>query len=173
MAVLHEQRYLLGFKRSEPLDALADSDVAKLVYRDNISIKHAGRNRLSHEVQSLANSTDTVSLYGKRNQNPMDKLTALGGPLSKALTAYLLEVSKRDVSLIFAVNKSLVGHHLHMVEASYPSQVKQSGHAIKFSFVFLFCRYSITKMLMQLQCRNSPIPTLEDLACFFSFFYPR
>ena len=104
-----------------------DSDVAKLVYRDNVQVKHCSKKRLSQEVQSLTDSAGPVALYERNAANPKEKLNMLGGPLSKALTAYLLEVSKRDVTLIFSLKKTLLGKHLRNVELSYPSQTHRSS----------------------------------------------
>ena len=109
------------------MDLPTDSEVAKLVYRDNIRIKHACRKRLSDEMQTLSEIAPPTALYDKTYSSSKDKLNRQGGPLSKAFTAYLLEISKRDASLVFSIDKHLVGEHLRTIEKSYPSMRKQQS----------------------------------------------
>lgn len=80
-------RHLMGMKPSQSLkDALAgfgDGDIAKLVYRDHIKLKHASRKRLADEIEA---QPPIVSLRG--NRVDQDQTSE---PLSKALVAHLLE----------------------------------------------------------------------------------
>ena len=68
------------------LDGFSDSDVAKLVYRDNIKVKHGGRKRLAEEISS---KPPVASL--RANKDALEDRDE-AEPLSKALVAYLLEV---------------------------------------------------------------------------------
>ena len=83
-------RHLIGLKPSPMLNAmlsrLSDSDVAKLVYRDNIKIKHGNRKRLATEIAGKP----VASLRDRENQNN-DEDAADSDPLSKALVAYLVQ----------------------------------------------------------------------------------
>ena len=68
------------------LSRLSDSDVAKLVYRDNIKIKHGNRKRLATEIAGKP----ATSLRDRDNQNN-DEDADDSDPLSKALVAYLVQ----------------------------------------------------------------------------------
>ena len=83
-------RHLIGLKPNPQLDMVlqtfSDADVAKLVYRDNIKLKHGSRKRLGDE---LASKPPHPSLRPSR----ADAIAGANDPepLSKALVAYLLE----------------------------------------------------------------------------------
>ena len=80
-------RNLLGLKPSEQLNQLSSSDLAKLIYRDNIAVKHSSRKRLAEEVASKMPET-TLAVQEKQSSKP-----GAGGPLTRALKDYLLYVS--------------------------------------------------------------------------------
>lgn len=72
---------------------LSDSDLAKIIYRDDISIKHGGRERLAQELEDKAN------LSSKRVDSEQTAIcdtkarTSESGALSKALVQYLLKAT--------------------------------------------------------------------------------
>ena len=70
---------------------LTESDIAKLVYRDNIKLKHSSRKRLADEIS--AKEPAVASLRDRyRFTDDQDPQQDDHEPLSKALVAYLLEV---------------------------------------------------------------------------------
>lgn len=88
------------------LNNYSDSDIAKLIYRDNIRLKHACRKRLGTELESkpvLASLRQTRTEAIAEADAPE--------PLSKALVAYLIEaggtrgiIHPSEVSTLFPVN---------------------------------------------------------------------
>lgn len=81
-------RHLIGMRPCVQLNGLADSDIAKLIYRDSIRLKHASRKRLADEISAKP------SLPFARERNKTDaenRAVEDQHPLSKALVAYLLE----------------------------------------------------------------------------------
>lgn len=68
---------------------MSDSDIAKLIYRDNIRLKHASRKRLSDEISE---KPALPSVRDRRNDH--DLQIEDQHPLSKALVAYLLEAGR-------------------------------------------------------------------------------
>lgn len=67
--------------------ALPDSELAKLLYRDNISLKHASRDRLNKELHDKMEASAPV-YQAPALQNAPDQR----GALSKALVQYLMKV---------------------------------------------------------------------------------
>ena len=65
---------------------MSGAELAKLIYRDNVTIKHASRKRLADEMiqKSLA---VPVPLEGCNVKQP-----GAGGPLTRALKNYLIFV---------------------------------------------------------------------------------
>ena len=115
MILIHpDSRHLLQFKDRAPLDTLKDSEVAKLVYRDHVQVKHSSRKRLSAELEAIQESCAPLALYDKAG----NKLHNLGGPMSKAFAVHLVELCKRNLGLVFSLSKDLVGEHWRDVRAS-------------------------------------------------------
>ena len=82
-------RSLLGMQPTEYLMGLPDAELAKLIYRDDITIKHASRQRLADELQDKADGS-------AKNPEKMavcdtNEKTQGAGALSKALVQYLLK----------------------------------------------------------------------------------
>lgn len=89
---LHTFRKLLGITPSQQLMALADSEIAKLLYRDTIAIKHGNRQRLANELQALSDQWDEAGRNGNLPLCDAKEKPQHGGPLSKALVQYLVKV---------------------------------------------------------------------------------
>lgn len=76
------------------LEAMTLGELSRLVYRDNVQVKHSARKRLHEEVQSKTRKLEhSLPQYG------LNKLSILGprhdlkvDPMSKLLVQYLLEV---------------------------------------------------------------------------------
>lgn len=81
-------RHLLGLQPSAQFRRITNSEIAKLVYRDNINLKHGPRKRLAKELEvKMAAGDDAPALRDKKV-----KEVKTPNPLSKALTDYLLQV---------------------------------------------------------------------------------
>lgn len=157
-------RHLLGFNGRGALDHLPDGEVAKLLYRDAIPVKHSSKKRLANEMDSIALEGESLALYQKTSILPKDKLSMQGGPLSKALCAYLLEVSRRDPSLVFSVERKLLGNRIRMVELSYPSLVDrgsfQAYETIKYFFISFYNFVTCHRVIIRLNRIVSVTPVL-------------
>ena len=68
----------------EALSALSEAELAKLIYKDNIKLKHASKKRLARELEAGARDLPEM-----RGQKPADKKFA--SALTKSIIAYLLE----------------------------------------------------------------------------------
>lgn len=87
-AILQKIRHLLGLQPSVQFNRITNSQMAKLVYRDNINLKHGSRKRLANELEvKMAAGDDAPALRDKKV-----KEVKTPNPLSKALTDYLLQV---------------------------------------------------------------------------------
>lgn len=108
---------LLGMQPTEYLMGLPDAELAKLIYRDDITIKHASRQRLADELQDKADGS-------AKNPEKMavcdtNEKTQGAGALSKALVQYLLKVSRVKPDAIFAWDaRSMEGVGLTTVDAA-------------------------------------------------------
>lgn len=84
MVHLNPGRKLLGLRECDAFDQLPDSDIARLIYRDHVAVKHSTRKRLSEEIQGL--QVEQPVEDGADNRSNL-----AAEPLSKALKDYLLE----------------------------------------------------------------------------------
>lgn len=65
---------------------MPDCDIPKLLYRDNVTLKHASRKRLADEIQSIAADPDAPAPRERKKPRSFS-----GGPMSKALVEYLMK----------------------------------------------------------------------------------
>ena len=96
-------RHLLGMVECPALNALSEAELAKLIYKDNIKLKHASRQRLALELEDAARDLPEM-----RGQKPSDKKPA--SALTKSLISYLLEARK---TVLAAVSAYLVSAGKH------------------------------------------------------------
>ena len=120
-------RHLIGLRPTPQLnlvlDAFSDSDVAKLIYRDSINLKHGCRKRLASEIASKPALPSLRDNQMKEDENSKDL-----EPLSKALVAYLLEVVKRKwmESFLFDVRiGDICGKNCALISSFSPTGERQ------------------------------------------------
>ena len=83
-------RNLLGLRACDAMDWMSGAELSKLLYRDNVVVKHGSRKRLACEMSQKA--SETKSLLGIEDAKKTPQ-AGLGGPLTRALKNYLLFVS--------------------------------------------------------------------------------
>lgn len=89
-------RHLLSLSDNQFLDKLSDSDIAKLLYRDHLKVKHSTRKRLAGEIaekEKQLSIADKSHAAVKDRQCDKPNVTSVQHPLTKALKEYLLRVS--------------------------------------------------------------------------------
>lgn len=87
MQIETSSRSVLGLSPVPELMALPDPELAKLLYRDSISLKHASRDRLNKELHDKMEQSAPVSQQPALRDDQEQR-----GALSKALVQYLLKV---------------------------------------------------------------------------------
>ena len=70
--------------------SLPDADLAKLLYRDEISIKHGSRSRLAEELEKKQERSASSAV--QTGQQAITEGKETFGALSRALVQYLLKV---------------------------------------------------------------------------------
>lgn len=105
-------RNLIGINApNHVINSMSSSDLAKLIYRDNVAVKHASRKRLAQEMADKSYAVD-LSLGLEDTKDP--PVAGAGGPLTRALKNYLLYVSwhtLRRPDVFLTLEMSTSNHH--------------------------------------------------------------
>ena len=94
-------RNLLGLQASDSINGLSGAELSKLIYRDNVTVKHAPRKRLAEEMAHK--SFDAQDIEATEDSKKSSK-PGLGGPLTRALKNYLISASWPDRAALYLYN---------------------------------------------------------------------
>ncbi len=87
------------------LDNMTIGDLAKLIYRDDITIKHASRKRLQDEIDQKTHTMDAkLPKHGPEHLSILGTDNAKYDPLSKMLIQYMLEALTCDIDGMFFIS---------------------------------------------------------------------
>ena len=87
------------------LEQLNARELASMLYRDNLRLKHAARQRLQDELDSAKLAEDMRRVQADRESGLLEHTTAATDPLARALLSHLQEASQlspgQDVGLMY------------------------------------------------------------------------
>ena len=90
-----DPRNLLGMSPSQCTSQMTAAELAKLIYRDNMEVKHGSRKRLAQEISDKMTGIGADQVDESKKNKP-----GLGGPLTRALKDYLVHVAWPPIVLM-------------------------------------------------------------------------
>ncbi|CAE7402879.1 unnamed protein product, partial [Symbiodinium necroappetens] len=106
---------LLHLEPSPYLQQLNARELASMLYRDNLRLKHAPRKRLQDELDSAKLADNMRQMQADRESGLLELTTAATDPLARALLSHLQEVGQRD-QVMFSMPATVFGDKCEPVQ---------------------------------------------------------
>ncbi|CAE7224626.1 unnamed protein product [Symbiodinium sp. CCMP2592] len=97
------------------LQQLNARDLASMLYRDNLRLKHAARQRLQDELDSAKLAEEMLRVQADRESGLLEDKIAATDPLAKALLSHLQEVGQQD-QVVFSMPATVFGDKCEPVQ---------------------------------------------------------